>query len=92
VGANLHLDLPSPPGSRGIAVGIAIASLGAEIYAFQCVGRHLGFSTSVSSQFSRTVKIRVGMADPKNIGVAVEIALLSSVETEIMILPYPLPL
>jgi len=31
------------------------------------------------------------MADPENIGIAVEIALPSSVETEIIVLPYPLP-
>jgi len=32
-----------------------------------------------------------GKAYPENIGIAVGIALLSSVETEIIVLPYPLP-
>jgi len=31
------------------------------------------------------------MADPENIGIAVGIAFLSNVETEIIVLPYPLP-
>jgi len=57
------------------------------------LGRHLGFSTSgflpVQSYGIDTCPI--GMADPENIAIAVGIALLSSLETEIIVLPYPLP-
>jgi len=50
----------------------------------------LDFSLLVSYQFSRTV-CPIGIAEPENIGIAVGIALLSSVETEIIALPYPHP-
>jgi len=57
------------------------------------VGHHLGFSTSgflpVYSYGIDTCPI--GMADPEHIGIAVGIAFLLSVETEIIVLPYPLP-
>jgi len=54
---------------------------------FMGVGRHLGFSTSgflpVSSSGEDTCPI--GMADPENIGIAVGIALLYSLEAEIYV-------
>jgi len=53
----------------------------------------LDSSLPVSSQFSRNYGIYtcpIGMADPEIIRIAVGIALLSSVETEIIVLPYPL--
>jgi len=83
------------PENAGIAVGIALLTslIVWELRSMHFIGvdRHLGFSTSVSSQFSRTVDAcSICMADPKNIGKAVGIALLSSVETEIIVLPYPL--
>jgi len=57
------------------------------------VGRHLGFPTSgflpVYSYCIETCPI--DMADPENIVIAVGIAFLLSVETEIIILPHPLP-
>jgi len=57
------------------------------------VGHHLGFSNSgflpVQSYSIDTCPI--DMDDPENIGIAVGIAFLSSVETEIIVLPYPLP-
>jgi len=59
---------------------------------FMGVGHHLGFSTSgfLLVQSHGIDKCPIGMADPENIGIAVGIA-LSSVETEIIVLLYPLP-
>jgi len=55
----------------------------------------LNFPLPVSYQFSRSYGIDtcpIVMADPENLlGIAVGIALLSSVETEIFVMPYPLP-
>jgi len=53
-----------------------------------CVGRHLGFSISGFLPV-QTYGINTCPIDHENIGVAVEIALLSSVETEIIVLPLP---
>jgi len=78
----------------GIAVGIALlASLGGEIYAFhECRSQswilHFPFPPIWSYNIDTCP---IGMADSENIVIAVGIALLASVETEIIVLPHPLP-
>jgi len=82
------------PENIGVAVEIALlASLGAEIYAFHGLGRHLGFSTSgFLPVYSYGIdSIPLVWPTPEDICIAVGIALLSSVETEIIVLPYPIP-
>jgi len=53
------------------------------------VGRQLGFSTSgfLPVQTYGIDTCPIGMADPENKSIAVGIALLLSVETEIIVLP-----
>ena len=52
---------------------------------FRFNGRHIGFRLAAACRiiYSKTI----GMADPENLGTAVETALISSLQAEISVLP-----